>query len=520
MNSAEHRDLIHMLDASARAHADVVALDTNGDDLTYGQLWAWVGSVRSLLPAGEARIGVLAPRSPQACVAYLAALTSASAVVPMNPAFPVERNLMIASLSGIRWVLAPSSLGHELTEAFESAGIHVVPVHDRPRAEGLPLEPVRAVSPDQDAYVLFTSGSTGTPKGVPIRHDSATVYVRHVVERYGLGPGCRVSHNFDLTFDPSVIDLIASLCSGATVVIPGEREALLATAYVRDRRITHWFSVPSMISRARQLRLLKPCSMPGLRWSVFIGEPFTLEQAAAWAEAAPHSRIENIYGPTELTVSCTSHLLPADRDDWPDSGNGTVPIGLPYPHVEILVVDADGAASEEGELCVRGIQRFGGYLDPAENSGRFHCPGPERVHAYNGTGPLTDEHWYRTGDRVRWVDGELVHLGRLDRQVKLRGFRMELGDIEAAIRRLPGVEDAAVVVVRGQGEPALVGFHTGEADKSARAELAAMLPAYMVPQRLSGLAQLPLNANGKTDYLKVTDLASALCAPRSAALRP
>lgn len=250
--------------------------------------------------------------------------------------------------------------------------------------------------------------------------------------------------------------------------------------------------------------------MPGLRWSVFIGEPFTLEQAAAWADAAPHSQIENIYGPTELTVSCTSYLLPANREEWPDGGNGTVPIGLPYPHVEILVAGADGVAAEEGELCVRGIQRFSGYLDPADNAGRFHCPELERVLAYDGTEPLTDEHWYRTGDRVRWVDGKLVHLGRLDRQVKLRGYRMELGDIEAAIRRLPGVVDAAVVVVRDRGEPALIGFHTGAAETSARADLAAMLPAYMVPQRISGLAALPLNANGKTDYHKVMDLASAL----------
>lgn len=229
MSSAESPDLIGLLRAAERTYIDDVALDTNGECLTYGELWAWVESVRSLLPTGEARIGVLAPRSPQACVAYLAALTSTAAVVPMNPSFPVERNLMIASLSGIRWVLAPSSIDPELADALEGIGIKVVPVHDRPGTDGPTSGPIPDVSPDQDAYVLFTSGSTGTPKGVPIRHASACVYVRHVVERYGLGPGCRVSHNFDLTFDPSVIDLIASLSSGAAVVIPGQREAMLAT---------------------------------------------------------------------------------------------------------------------------------------------------------------------------------------------------------------------------------------------------------------------------------------------------
>jgi hypothetical protein len=322
--------------------------------------------------------------------------------------------------------------------------------------------------------------------------------------------GSTTDQNFELTFDVSVFDLFASWCSGATLVLPGRNESLLPVEYVRRRRLTHFAAVPSAISLARRMRVLKPGAMPHLQWSIFLGEPFTREQALSWSEAAPSSAIENLYGPTELTVGCTGYRLPPDPAQYPATSNSTVPIGRPYPHLEHLVVGADLRPAEEGELCVRGAQRFAGYLDPAANTGRFYAISGDEALASEPGDTVTEEHWYRTGDRVRWEHGELVHLGRLDRQTKVRGYRIELGEVEAAIRAVGGVEDAAVVFVAGKDDE-LVGFHTGVelAAGALTAALKERLPSYMVPARLRWMESLPLNANAKTDYLRLAELARA-----------
>jgi acyl-CoA synthetase (AMP-forming)/AMP-acid ligase II len=273
--------------------------------------------------------------------------------------------------------------------------------------------------------------------------------------------------------------------------------------------------VPSVISFARRMRALRPGAMPGLRFSLFAGEPLSLQQAAAWREAAPGSVLENFYGPTELTVTCAEFRLPADPAGWPRTANGTVPIGRVYPGMEHVVLDGEGHPAEEGELCVRGPQRFPGYLDPADNAGRFRDdgfadPGGART---GRDGAVPASFWYRTGDRVR-VEGPdrlLVHLGRLDHQVKVFGYRVELGEIEAALREQPGVHDAVVLALEEpRGGTALHAACTGEGgegsggagDVDPGALLDALrlrLPAYMVPLTLRVLDALPLNGNGKTD---------------------
>ncbi|WP_307937382.1 AMP-binding protein, partial [Salinispora arenicola] len=200
-----------------------------------------------------------------------------------------------------------------------------------------------------------------------------------------------------------------------------------------------------MISLAGRLRSLRPGSMPSLRWSLFAGEQLTLAQARAWADATPGSTLENLYGPTELTVTCTRYQLPADPARWPRTSNDTVPIGRVHPHLEGVLLAPDGTAGNEGELCIRGTQRFDGYLDPTQNHGRFvdHV-GDRTTQVDRLPGP---QHWYRTGDRVRQENGELVHLGRIDDQVKIHGYRIELGEIESVLRRHPGLHEVVVLAV-------------------------------------------------------------------------
>src|SRR6266511_409114 len=226
--------------------------------------------------------------------------------------------------------------------------------------------------------------------------------------------------------------MFVAWCGGATLVVPQHDELLTPVGFVNDRRITHWFSVPSVVSIAHRLRSLRPGCMPGLRWSLFAGEQLTIAQALAWAGAAPNATIENLYGPTELTITCTGYRLPRDVARWPATSNGTVPIGRPLPHLQAMVLTEAGTTGAEGELCVRGPQRFDGYLNA--------------------------EH-----DRVRIEDGELVHLGRFDDQVKILGYRIELGEIESVLRRHPGVLDAVVLAVPVSNEIGLFAWHTGDA---------------------------------------------------------
>lgn len=494
--------------ASVRAHGAQAALEVGGKPYTYAELSALADRLAALLlrhdppprhrGGGPRPVGLLASRSLTAYAGYLAVQRLGRTVVPMNPAFPVARNATIAAAAGVRLMLTDTQLPAAALPAdvVTADAATLRQLAERP----VPDLPPAMTAPNEIAYVLFTSGSTGTPKGVPITQANVSAYLDHVVPRYELAPGSRVSQTFDLTFDPSVFDMFASWSAGAALVVPTRQELMSVTRFVTERRISHWFSVPSVVSLAQRLRRLPPGSMPGLRWSLFAGEQLTLTHARAWQAAAPSSRLENIYGPTELTVTCTEYRLPADPSRWPSTANGTVPIGSVYPGLEHRVVGEDGRPAAEGELVVRGAQRFPGYVRPADNVGRFVTIAGETARTYTGQTPLTPRHWYRTGDRVAVRGGDLIHLGRLDQQVKIHGYRVELGEIEEAIRSENGVREAVVVASTDGGQTELAAAFTGPADAAAvLAALRRRLPDYMVLRTAMPLEAFPLNDNGKVD---------------------
>ncbi|MFE7778865.1 amino acid adenylation domain-containing protein [Streptomyces sp. NPDC057445] len=495
--------LYDWFDESARRYGDTqTALEVDGRRLTYAELAATAAGVAEALVRRHggvpSRVGLLASRSVLAYAGYLAISRLGATVVPLNPAFPVGRNSDVAREAGLDLVVAdavPTGLEELPVPVLRPTDADLRPGH----APQLPEPDARATDL---AYILFTSGSTGRPKGVPVTHANVAAYLGHVIPRYELGPHARVSQTFDLTFDPSVYDMFAAWGSGATLVVPTRNDLQSPVRFVNSNRITHWNSVPSVAAIALRLRALKPGAMPTLRWSLFCGEALKLSHAEAWRAAAPNSTVENIYGPTEMTVTWTEFRLPDSVEDWPRTSNGTVPIGTPYAGQEHVILTEDGRPSDEGELCVRGTQRFPGYLDPADNAGRFCSFDGRRASVHDGSEPLTAEHWYRTGDRVQLLDGVLVHLGRLDHQLKIRGYRVELGEIESLLLRQPGVTDAVVVAVPGRkGEPLLHAVCTGgPADPAQLLDaLRRKLPAYMVPATVGFTGALPLNANGKVD---------------------
>ncbi|CAL9661715.1 amino acid adenylation domain-containing protein [Streptomyces sp. enrichment culture] len=507
-----------LFSASARRHPDRPALSVAGTTLTYRELAQAADRLAAHLgpvPAG-ARIGLLASRSPLAYAGYLAVMRTGATVVPLNPAFPAQRNAAIAARAGLRSVLTDTALRDLMRESAVPLVLAT--------ADGTPagrLAPAAttvgstagthspAASPSADgppAYILFTSGSTGVPKGLPIAHGNVLPYIAHQVDRYEVAPGDRLSQTFDLTFDPSVFDMFVTWAGGATLVVPQRDDLADPAAFARANRLTHWFSVPSVVSLAARMRRLPAGCLPDLRWGLFAGEQLTLKQAAAWHRAAPRAVIENLYGPTELTVTCTAYRLPADPDDWPTTRNASVPIGHRLPHLEHVVLDETGSPAAEGELCVRGVQRFAGYLDPENNAGRFLDwePGAgARVHDTHDAPP--PRLWYRTGDRVVDEDGVLTHLGRLDAQVQVHGYRVELGEVEAALASHPGVEDAAVLFDGTDLRALYVGDTVPVAELAGW--VATRLPAYMVPGRILRVDRFPLNDNGKLDRKKLETLA-------------
>jgi len=522
--------LYEWFDRAADRHPDEPAVEAGGTALAYHELRRAAEHVaaRILAAHGSAprRISVMATRSVAILAAYLAGQRLGATVTPVNPAFPARRNRMILELAGAEVLVVDAGDASQLDG--ELAGL--VPTELRldseevaaaGRATAAPAAglPAYTTCPDDVAYVLFTSGSTGRPKGVPIRHRNLSPYLAHNIARYGIGPGCRTSHTFDLTFDPSVFDLFVTWGGGATLVVPGRAELLSPVDYIVDNGVTHWFSVPSVVSVGAQLGNLPAGRATGLRMSVFIGEQLSYDQARAWHAVAPAAAIENVYGPTELTVACTEFALPADPAEWPATSNDTVPVGPVYDFLDHLVLDESGRPAEEGELVVRGSQRFDGYLDPADNRGRFLAYDEHGAAPYDGEGPLTAAHYYRTGDRVRWEAGRLVHLGRLDNQVKVRGYRIELGEIEAAMRRHPDIDQAVVIALKRGDDIELVGCHTGapvEPQPLGR-WLRKRVPVHMVPRRFRHLDTLPLNPNGKIDRPRI---AGDLQSPNLAAAGP
>ncbi|GAA1965107.1 AMP-binding protein [Kitasatospora viridis] len=468
--------------ASAGRYADRIALDIGGRQFCYAELeFLAKGVAAGVLERHRGvpgRLGLIVDRSANSFAGYLAGQMLGCTVVPINSEYPAQRIRQLMAAAGPDLVLAPQ---------------------DPPGGGSVPV----AGDSGAPAYILLTSGSTGRPKGVPIGQANLAAHLEHVRRRYRIQPDSRLSNTFELTFDLSVFDMFAAWSSGAALVVAGRNELLTPAAFVGAKGLTHWFSVPSVISRAAGMRRLRPDSMPSLQWSLFCGEQLTYRQADAWRLAAPNSTIENLYGPTELTISCFDYRLPENPEHWPPTANGTVPIGRRYGGIEHLVVDPDGRPADRGELCVRGPQRFDGYLDPADNAGRF-LAGDDPGRALDGPGPLPADAWYRTGDLVeRLPDGDLVHRGRLDHQVKVAGYRVELGEVESALRAAPGVRDAVVLAAptRPGGEDRLLAACTGHGVLPAAVldGLRAALPAHLVPDRLVVLDELPYGGNGKVD---------------------
>jgi len=518
--AAALRTLRSGFERSCARHPDRPALEVGVSTLTYAELRERAAAIAATLQRHAAGddpplTALLAARTVTAFAGVLGILYRGHGYVPLNPKFPADRSRSMLERAGCAALVVDAErvpdleellagverslviLAPDLDDTAELAaalpGHVVLGARDLEPADALELTPV---DPDGIGYLLFTSGSTGQPKGVMVAHRNVVAFVDVMVERYGIHERDRLSQTFDLTFDLSAFDMFVTWERGACLCCPPEAALMSPARFIRDAELTVWFSVPSTGVFMRRLGALKPDAFPTLRWSLFCGEPLPVEVARAWAAAAPASRVENLYGPTELTIACAVYAWDGERS-IAEAEHGVVPIGAPYPAMRAIVVDdalAPVDPGEAGELLLTGPQVTLGYWrDPERTAAAFVVP------------PGEEEVFYRTGDRVRRPvdDRPMTYLGRVDHQIKVLGHRVELGEIEAVLREVTGVD---AIVALGwprteSGAGGVVAF-AGDLDVDAGAALKAIrerLPAYMVPRTLHQLAELPLNANGKFD---------------------
>ncbi|MEV4320042.1 AMP-binding protein [Actinocrispum sp. NPDC049592] len=449
-----HRFLRGLSQAASRP-----ALVVGSEVLTYQELHSlamrWAGGV--LRTVGRRPIGVVCGRSVLGYVGVLAGVYAGVPVVPLLADHPVGRTRQMLASAGVAGVIVDAA-GAQL-----DLGLPVV-------SPSAPVAPCEVGSSDI-AYILFTSGSTGRPKGVRLSYGNLAHYFSLTDSWYGFSCADVFSQAAGLNWDSAVSDLWCAWGAGACLVsVPAVAYRDLP-GFVGAHGVSVWFSAPSVISLVRRTGRLGPGSLRGLRWSFFGGEGLTHEDAASWQAAAPESAVVNVYGPTEATITTHRHTWSAASGGI----NGIVPLGRLHPGLAERIVG--------GELWISGPQVSPGYVDA--DDGVFR------------------DGWYRTGDRVVSSAEGLLYLGRLDGQVQVGGYRVELAEVDHALRGVSGVDSAATVGAPLGSSTALVAFYTGEAVSPLvlRRELGGVLPGYMIPRYFRHVTSLPVNANRKVDRL-------------------
>ncbi|MFA7762595.1 AMP-binding protein [Streptomyces sp. NPDC048723] len=349
---------------------------------------------------------------------------------------------------------------------------------------------------EAEAYVLSTSGSTSAPKDVAISERNLESYAGHLRAVPRMAPGDRIGQNYQPLFDPFYEVLMMAALGRATIVVPEGREHMLVQRFCERWGITVWNSVPSQVAMAHRLRQLAPGSLPGVRIAIFGGEALSPRVLELWRAAAPASLVVNSYGPSEVTIACAEYeLAPGRRLDGDD-----IPIGRVLPHLEGRLVTPD-EAPDERELCLRGAQLFGGYLDPRNNAGRFYRDeGDGRLRILGEETPAPSD-WYRTGDIVEDTHEGLVYRRRIGHETKVRGKRIDLSAVEAELGRLPGVTDVRALVLDDA-----VHAVVETADPGATLPEPTGLREYARPRTLVRVASLPRLHNGKSDLRAIEQL--------------
>jgi amino acid adenylation domain-containing protein len=485
---------------AAMNYPDRCALELHDASYSYRELTESAASIAesiSDLNDPSPYIAVMADKSFSCFAGILGIMMAGKAYLPLNPRFPAVRNSFMLEKARVRTIIAGDNSDDELDQILENypSGTYVI-FPDGVDSKSLSLTPwrlgVKGVR-QAPAYLLFTSGTTGKPKGVPVSNGNLSSYIDFMRKTYDFQPEDRFTQNFDLTFDLSVHDIFLAWSSGACLCVPQDNSSFAMAGYIREKKPTVWFSVPSVVILMDRMRLLKPGAYPSIRLSFFCGEALLSKTASAWKTAAPESRVINLYGPTEATIAITHYELPDNTELW-KSSLGIISIGRIFEGNRFMLQGA-GPVVCEGEFCVSGNQVVEGYFENEAADSDSFC-----------IDPISRQKWYNTGDLVKEDnEGDLFFLGRKDAEVKISGYRVNLKEIENVLAGYDSVEQAVVIYIQDEdGQGIIQAFILGnKPEKIGENDLDTFcrkqLPWYMVPGKYIFVDEIPLNPNGKFD---------------------
>ncbi|MFV0473816.1 MAG: non-ribosomal peptide synthetase [Pikeienuella sp.] len=493
-----HAETLHAaFEAAVDRAPDAVALTHAGGALSYAELDARANAVAALLiarnPPAETRVGICMARSPDLVAAILGVLKAGCAYVPLDPAYPEARLAFIAGDAGAGLVLTDGRRPPFAEGEIELIDVIAAPPAPRPapRGAGAGL-----------AVIIYTSGSTGRPKGVALEHRNILSRVAWAGEAFAPEDFAGMLFGTSVSFDLSLFEIFATLALGGRLVLAGSLLDLPRLG--PEAGVTFVNTVPSLLRE-----LVKHDELPpSVRCVNLAGEFFPPALLDRLKEFPHLKRINNLYGPTEDAIYDAGNPV----EDEPER---PMPIGRPFPGSRIHILDRSGGLlprGAAGEICVAGAGLARGYLNRPELTAEKFRPDP-----FAGG----DARLYRSGDRGRWrSDGRIDILGRIDTQVKIRGQRIETGEIENALEALPHIAEAVALATGAPGDTdrqlaAYVAPRPGETaePEALRAHLAALLPAHMVPSRWLIMPDLPRMPNGKIDRRALPPIAAEEAAP-------
>lgn len=501
----------------ANDYSSMEAIRVRGRSISYQELNGRALQIAAaLIKCGAEReaIGIVGQRKASSYFGLVGILFAGCYYTPINPKYSEARLLSILRDAKIRFLVGDRADLEMLEPVLNNK--------DAPRIEAIILpegqspvgknwrdelllpklhhlkKPVDIEKKDL-AYLLYTSGSTGTPKGVQVTHANVLAFLQNMSKLYTLDKGFRASQTFDFSFDPSVSDMFFTWSMGGVLCVLPEEEVLLPHEYIRREGITFWNSVPSIASFMKKMGHLTPGCFPQLRNSMFCGEQFPVDLAAAWQIAAPNSTIENLYGPTETTIYISRFVYTAQEKNKKFK-NSIIPIGLPFPGHEFCLIDDFGnkkSNGEVGEIVFKGPQITNGYLHDREKT--------DSVFVAFDWDPSGDR-WYKTGDLGFCnLDNKLECIGRKDSQIKLAGRRVELGEIESILRKYLDISDIVILSLKNKSGVVteIIGFTTNsvspEKINQIRVDSQKYLEKIFFPKRIVILSKFPLTQSGKLD---------------------